>query len=234
MKRLLASLLVLPLLVAACSNDEGDKEKDQTSKNEQHDNKTEKDNKEQGKDKEKQTEKSDENKNDNTTSSDNQASQSESNQSSDGNSNTTSDQTTNQNNNNQPQGQQSTPANDGTASQNGNAQSTTSTQPKSTYVAPYQGQNVVPIAQQLVRQQVDRQDALKNLPNFQVALDNAQAEVNALNQQNSAYNDYAIQGENGNYTYMFSFINPSQAGTYTVVTVDYTGQAKIVDPAYRQ
>lgn len=104
----------------------------------------------------------------------------------------------------------------------------------SSYVAPYQGQNVVPVAQNLARQEVNQQIALQQLPNFETSLEAATAEANQLNGANNPYNDYAIQGEDGNYTYMFSFINQSNPGTYMLVTVDYTGQAKIVDPAYQQ
>ncbi|MEJ7541431.1 hypothetical protein [Staphylococcus intermedius] len=214
MKRLLASLMIVPLLLVACSDDEG-KDKDQSSNKDQT---TQKDKKvDQDKQKEKDNKAKDDKAKD-EQSKDNSAT-------SGNNEGTDNGQSTNDT-------QQNQASND-----NGNEQNQTSpssSQSKPTYVAPYQGQNVAPVAQNIVRQQVDRQQALKNLPNFQTSLDNAQAEVNRFNGQNNPYNDYALQGDGGHYSYMFSFINQSQPGTYTVVTVDGTGQAKIVDPAYRQ
>ncbi|PCF43803.1 hypothetical protein [Staphylococcus delphini] len=226
MKRLLASLMIVPLLLVACSDDEG-KDKDQSSNKDQT---TQKDKKtDQDKQKEKDNKAKEENSNDNG------ASSSDNNQgANDGQSTTESQQNQNQADQGQSsaQGQQNNASNSNGNGQNQTSQSSAQSQPK--YVAPYQGQNVTPVAQNIVRQQVDRQQALRHLPNFQTSLDSAQAEVNRLNGQNNPYNDYALQGEGNRYSYMFSFINQSQPGTYTIVTVDGTGQAKIVDPAYRQ
>ncbi|HEC2247056.1 TPA: hypothetical protein R1953_002386 [Staphylococcus delphini] len=226
MKRLLASLMIVPLLLVACSDDEG-KDKDQSSNKDQT---TQKDKKtDQDKQKEKDNKAKEEESNDNG------ASSSDNNQGArDGQSTTESQQNQNQADQDQSsaQGQQNNASNSNGNGQNQTSQSSSQSQPK--YVAPYQGQNVTPVAQNIVRQQVDRQQALRHLPNFQTSLDSAQAEVNRLNGQNNPYNDYALQGDGNRYSYMFSFINQSQPGTYTIVTVDGTGQAKIVDPAYRQ
>lgn len=104
----------------------------------------------------------------------------------------------------------------------------------SQYVAPYQGQNAVPVAQNITSGTPDSQAALQNLPNFQNALDNATTEVNGLNGQSNPYNDYAIEGSEGNYSYIFSFQNQAQPGTYTIATVDQQGTVRVVDPAYQQ
>ncbi|UXS22152.1 hypothetical protein [Staphylococcus delphini] len=236
MKRLLASLMIVPLLLVACSDDEG-KDKDQSSNKDQT---TQKDKKtDQDKQKEKDNKAKDNKEKDDKAkeeeSNDNGASSSDNNQGAhDGQSTTESQQNQNQADQGQSsaQGQQNNASNSNGNEQNQTSQSSSQSQPK--YVAPYQGQNVTPVAQNIVRQQVDRQQALRHLPNFQTSLDNAQAEVNRLNGQNNPYNDYALQGDGNRYSYMFSFINQSQPGTYTIVTVDGTGQAKIVDPAYRQ
>lgn len=236
MKRLLASLIIVPFLFAACSDEEG-KDKDQSANKEQTTQKDKKENQDKQKEKENKAKdsKDKDNKGKEDQSNDNNATSSDNNQNANANPNTNDTQ---QNQNQTQQGQSSAQGQqNNTPNSNGNSQTSQSSngsqsQPK--YVAPYQGQNVAPVAQNIVRQQVDRQQALKNLPNFQTSLDNAQAEVNRLNGQNNPYNDYALQGDGGHYSYMFSFINQSQPGTYTVVTVDGTGQAKIVDPAYRQ
>src|SRR5699024_3068225 len=102
------------------------------------------------------------------------------------------------------------------------------------YVAPYQGQNAVPVAQNITSGNTDAQVALQSLPHFQNALDNATAEVNVLNGQSNPYNDYAIEGSDGNYSYIFSFQNQAQPGTYSIVTVDQQGTVRVVDPAYQQ
>ncbi|MDR5602963.1 hypothetical protein RCO12_05865 [Staphylococcus coagulans] len=229
MKKVLASLFALSIVLAACSNDE-DKEpkKDDHAKQEQSTKQDKNDHKEQASSKSK----------DESTSSD-QAKTSKS----DAN-NQNNDQQSEMNNQNtegkQQQGQQNdqssgTQAN-GQASnqQQENSQNEQTSQTKSQYVAPYQGENVVPVAQNIAREKVNRQQALQNLPNFQVALDSARQEVSQLNGQQNPYNDYALQGAAGQYSYLFSFINQSQPGTYVIVTVDHTGAAKIIDPAYRQ
>ncbi|MBA8778406.1 hypothetical protein HR080_03405 [Staphylococcus schleiferi subsp. coagulans] len=229
MKKVLASLFALSIVLAACSNDE-DKEpkKDDHAKQEQSTKQDKDDHKEQASSKSK----------DESTSSD-QAKTSKS----DAN-NQNNDQQSEMNNQNtedrQQQGQQNdqssgTQAN-GQASnqQQDNSQNEQTSQTKSQYVAPYQGENVVPVAQNIAREKVNRQQALQNLPNFQVALDSARQEVSQLNGQQNPYNDFALQGAAGQYSYLFSFINQSQPGTYVIVTVDHTGAAKIIDPAYRQ
>lgn len=229
MKKVLASLFALSIVLAACSNDE-DKEpkKDDHAKQEQSTKQDKNDHKEQASSKSK----------DESTSSD-QAKTSKS----DAN-NQNNDQQSEMNNQNtegkQQQGQQNdqssgTQAN-GQASnqQQVNSQNEQTSQTKSQYVAPYQGENVVPVAQNIAREKVNRQQALQNLPNFQVALDSARQEVSQLNGQQNPYNDFALQGAAGQYSYLFSFINQSQPGTYVIVTVDHTGAAKIIDPAYRQ
>ncbi len=229
MKKVLASLFALSIVLAACSNDE-DKEpkKDDHAKQEQSTKQDKNDHKEQASSKSK----------DESTSSD-QAKTSKS----DAN-NQNNDQQSEMNNQNtegkQQQGQQNdqssgTQAN-GQASnqQQDNSQNEQTSQTKSQYVAPYQGENVVPVAQNIAREKVNRQQALQNLPNFQVALDSARQEVSQLNGQQNPYNDYALQGAAGQYSYLFSFINQSQPGTYVIVTVDHTGAAKIIDPVYRQ
>ncbi len=229
MKKVLASLFALSIVLAACSNDE-DKEpkKDDHAKQEQSTKQDKNDHKEQASSKSK----------DESTSSD-QAKTSKS----DAN-NQNNDQQSEMNNQNtegkQQQGQQNdqssgTQAN-GQASnqQQDNSQNEQTSQTKSQYVAPYQGENVVPVAQNIAREKVNRQQALQNLPNFQVALDSARQEVSQLNGQQNPYNDFALQGAAGQYSYLFSFINQSQPGTYVIVTVDHTGAAKIIDPAYRQ
>ncbi|MBT2819168.1 hypothetical protein [Staphylococcus coagulans] len=230
MKKVLASLFALSMVLAACSNDE-DKEpkKDDHAKQEQSTKQDKNDHKEQASSKSK----------DESTSSD-QAKTSKS----DAN-NQNNDQQSEMNNQNtegkQQQGQQNdqssgTQAN-GQASnqqQQDNSQNEQTSQTKSQYVAPYQGENIVPVAQNIAREKVNRQQALQNLPNFQVALDSARQEVGQLNGQQNPYNDFALQGAAGQYSYLFSFINQSQPGTYVIVTVDHTGAAKIIDPAYRQ
>ncbi|MBA8760206.1 hypothetical protein GWK87_07860 [Staphylococcus schleiferi subsp. coagulans] len=229
MKKVLASLFALSIVLAACSNDE-DKEpkKDDHAKQEQSTKQDKNDHKEQASSKSK----------DESTSSD-QAKTSKS----DAN-NQNNDQQSEMNNQNtegkQQQGQQNDQSSGtqaiGQASnqQQDNSQNEQTSQTKSQYVAPYQGENVVPVAQNIAREKVNRQQALQNLPNFQVALDSARQEVSQLNGQQNPYNDYALQGAAGQYSYLFSFINQSQPGTYVIVTVDHTGAAKIIDPAYRQ
>ena len=101
-------------------------------------------------------------------------------------------------------------------------------------MAPYQGQNAVPVSQNIASGNVDSQTALQSLPNFQNSLEQATAEINAQNGQNNPYNDYSIEGSDGNYSYIFSFQNQAQPGTYSIVTVDQQGVVRIVDPAYQQ
>ena len=99
---------------------------------------------------------------------------------------------------------------------------------------PYQGENAVPVSQNITSSNVDPQQALQTLPNFENSLANATSEVNAINGQNNAYNDYAIEDSEGNYSYIFSFQNQAQPGTYAIATVDQQGTVRVVDPAYQQ
>lgn len=222
MKKWLASFMMISLVLAACGNT-GDDEK---TKKDEPSSKTE----------EKQS-------NDHSKSKDNKdkatTEDSKSNEKND-QSNATSDNT-NENNTNS-NGTHNTQNSDNASSQqaennpgaNGSNPGTNGPNQGSKYVPPYQGQNVVPVAQNLARNPVDQQQALKQLPNFQTSLDAAQREATSLNGQQNPYNDYAIQGEGGSYRYIFSFLNQSQPGTYMIVTVDQLGNSKIVDPAYRQ
>lgn len=232
MKRLLASLIIVPFLFAACSDEEG-KDKDQSANKEQTTQKDKKENQDKQKENKAKDSKDKDNKGKEDQSNDNNATSSDNNQNSHANPNTNdTQQNQTQQGQSSAQGQQNNTPNSNGNSQTSQSSNGSQSQPK--YVAPYQGQNVAPVAQNIVSQQVDRQQALRFLPNFQTSLDNAQTEVNRLNGQNNPYNDYALQGDGGHYSYMFSFINLSQPGTYTIVTVDGTGQAKIIDPAYRQ
>ena len=111
-------------------------------------------------------------------------------------------------------------------------QSTQSTQGTNGYVAPYHGTNAANVARSLTRDNVNQSEALKQLPNFQTALDIAKQEANLYGNHNKTYNDYGIEGNNGNYRYVFSFKDPQQNGVYSVVTVNSQGQPVVVDPAY--
>lgn len=204
MKKWMASFMILSLVLAACGNDDGDSSKNHESS------KTEKHTSNDKKDQ--PTEETSKTKKDKAPAHD------DSNQSSE-------DSNSNASNNNERQGD---------TSNNVQENDNSTTKQGGSYVAPYHGQNVVPVAQNIARQSVNQQQALKQLPNFQTSLDAAQREVTQLNGQQNPYNDYAIQGEAGNYRYIFSFINQSQPGTYMIVTVDRMGQPKIVDPTYRQ
>ncbi|RIO05570.1 hypothetical protein BUZ94_14500, partial [Mammaliicoccus sciuri] len=113
------------------------------------------------------------------------------------------------------------------ASNNANSNNNASNSSTSQYVVPYQGQNAVPVAQNITSGNVDPQTALQSLPNFQNSLDNATAEVNSLNGQSNPFNDYAIEGSEGNYSYIFSFQNQAQPGTYTIATVDQQGTVRV-------
>ena len=79
---------------------------------------------------------------------------------------------------------------------------------------------------------MNQSEALKQLPNFQTALDIAKQEANLYGNHNKTYNDYGIEGNNGNYSYVFSFKDPQQNGVYSIVTVNSQGQPVVVDPAY--
>ena len=212
--------MALSLILAACGqtdDDEAKKNDSSSSKTEQHpskDHSKTKDNKDKTTN-EKATSQEDENQATSDSSGHQETTQS----------NSSSPQSTqdNQNMNRTEQNQS-----------NSNASNQENTQQGQSYVAPYHGQNVVPVAQNLAQNPVNQQQALKQLPNFQMSLDVAQKEVTALNGQQNPYNDYAIQGEGGKYHYIFSFLNQSQPGTYMIVTVDQSGNPRIIDPAYRQ
>ena len=62
----------------------------------------------------------------------------------------------------------------------------------------------------------------------------ANNEANKFGSNNKVYNDYSIEEHNGNYKYVFSFKDPNANGKYSIVTVDYTGQAMVTDPNYQQ
>lgn len=220
MKKWLASFMALSLILAACGqtdDDETKKNDSSSSKTEQH---TSKDHSKTNDSKDKKT-------NEKATSQEdeNQATSDSSGHQETTQSNSSSPQSTqdNQNMNRTEQNQS-----------NSNASNQENTQQGQSYVAPYHGQNVVPVAQNLAQNPVNQQQALKQLPNFQMSLDVAQKEVTTLNGQQNPYNDYAIQGEGGKYHYIFSFLNQSQPGTYMIVTVDQSGNPRIIDPAYRQ
>ncbi|MGV3041770.1 hypothetical protein [Staphylococcus rostri] len=210
MKKLLTGLFALSLVLAACSNDDGSKD---TDKNKSSEPKTEQTKQKTSSDKDKTTNKDTKDQNadkDNTNNSVDNAKQPDTTQP-DNQAQATNDTTTQ---NNAQMNQQAT------ATANSNA--------------PYQGQNVVPVAQNLVRQPISEQQAQQVLPDFQSALQSANAEANQFNGYQNPYNDYAIEGEDGYHMYVFSFLNQADPGSYTIVTVDKTGQPKIVDPAYRQ
>lgn len=220
MKKWLASFMALSLILAACGqtdDDETKKNDSSSSKTEQH---TSKDHSKTNDSKDKKT-------NEKATSQEdeNQATSDSSGHQETTQSNSSSPQST-QDNQNMNQSEQS--------QSNSNASNQENTQQGQSYVAPYHGQNVVPVAQNLAQNPVNQQQALKQLPNFQTSLDVAQKEVTALNGQQNPYNDYAIQGEGGKYHYIFSFLNQSQPGTYMIVTVDQSGNPRIIDPSYRQ
>ncbi len=105
---------------------------------------------------------------------------------------------------------------------------------KSSYVAPYYGQNAAPVARQIYPFNGNKNQALQQLPNFQTALNAANNEANKFGSNNKVYNDYSIEEHNGNYKYVFSFKDPNANGKYSIVTVDYTGQAMVTDPNYQQ
>ena len=220
MKKWLASFMALSLILAACGqtdDDETKKNDSSSSKTEQH---TSKDHSKTNDSKDKKT-------NEKATSQEdeNQATSDSSGHQETTQSNSSSPQSTQDNQNmNRTEQHQS----------NSNASNQENTQQGQSYVAPYHGQNVVPVAQNLAQNPVNQQQALKQLPNFQMSLDVAQKEVTTLNGQQNPYNDYAIQGEGGKYHYIFSFLNQSQPGTYMIVTVDQSGNPRIIDPAYRQ
>ncbi|NDR29996.1 hypothetical protein [Staphylococcus aureus] len=209
MKRLVTGLLALSLFLAACGQDsdqqkDGNKEKDDKAKTEQQDKKTNDSSKDK---KDNKDDSKDVNKDNKDNSANDNQQQSNSNA-------TNNDQ--NQTNNNQ--------------SSNNHANNNQ----KSSYVAPYYGQNAAPVARQIYPFNGNKNQALQQLPNFQTALNAANNEANKFGSKNKVYNDYSIEEHNGNYKYVFSFKDPNANGKYSIVTVDYTGQAMVTDPNYQQ
>ncbi|HDC7480218.1 TPA: hypothetical protein SNL32_002807 [Staphylococcus aureus] len=128
-------------------------------------------------------------------------------------------------------------ANDNQQQSNSNATNNDQNQTnnnQSSYVAPYYGQNAAPVARQIYPFNGNKTQALQQLPNFQTALNAANNEANKFGSNNKVYNDYSIEEHNGNYKYVFSFKDPNANGKYSIVTVDYTGQAMVTDPNYQQ
>lgn len=220
MKKLYTSLLVLSLLLgaAACSNDDSNKDKDsskdESSKTEQKNKKSNdhSKNKTSNKDDQKNSEKSkddqDNNQNDdqkNTSDNDSTGQNQDDNSGNDLNQQAKStDNSTQQSNN----------MNDANTSNNNSNQTASNTNNQKT------------------SNQSSQSTALKQLPNFQTALDLARQEANLYGSSNKTYNDYAIEGENANYRYVFSFKDPQQNGVYSIVTVNSQGEPVVVDPAY--
>lgn len=204
MKRLVTGLLALSLFLAACGQD-SDQQKDSNK---------EKDDKAKTEQQDKKTNDSSKDKKDNKDDSkdvnkDNKGNSANDNQQQSNSNATNNDQ--NQTNNNQSSNNQ-----------------------KSSYVAPYYGQNAAPVARQIYPFNGNKTQALQQLPNFQTALNAANNEANKFGSNNKVYNDYSIEEHNGNYKYVFSFKDPNANGKYSIVTVDYTGQAMVTDPNYQQ
>ncbi|HCZ1117961.1 TPA: hypothetical protein O2L51_000447 [Staphylococcus aureus] len=204
MKRLVTGLLALSLFLAACGQD-SDQQKDSNKEKDDKAKTEQQDKKTNGSSKDKKDNK-DDSKDVNKDNKDNSANDNQ--QQSNSNA-TNNDQ--NQTNNNQSSNNQ-----------------------KSSYVAPYYGQNAAPVARQIYPFNGNKTQALQQLPNFQTALNAANNEANKFGSNNKVYNDYSIEEHNGNYKYVFSFKDPNANGKYSIVTVDYTGQAMVTDPNYQQ
>ncbi|ENK86405.1 lipoprotein [Staphylococcus aureus] len=204
MKRLVTGLLALSLFLAACGQD-SDQQKDSNK---------EKDDKAKTEKQDKKTNDSSKDKKDNK----------------DDSKDVNKDNKDNSANDNQQQSNSNTTNND--QNQTNNNQS--SNNQKSSYVAPYYGQNAAPVARQIYPFNGNKTQALQQLPNFQTALNAANNEANKFGSNNKVYNDYSIEEHNGNYKYVFSFKDPNANGKYSIVTVDYTGQAMVTDPNYQQ
>ena len=233
MKKLYTSLLALSLVLgaAACSNDDSSKDKDSSkddqSKTEQKDKASNDHSKDKSSDKEKDNVAS----NNSNSTSNNQDSDHNQQATSNDNGSSSDQQAQNANgNNNSATNNNQQPSNNN--DQGSSNQSTQSTQGTNGYVAPYHGTNAANVARSLTRDNVNQSEALKQLPNFQTALDIAKQEANLYGNHNKTYNDYGIEGNNGNYRYVFSFKDPQQNGVYSVVTVNSQGQPVVVDPAY--
>ncbi|HDS3700295.1 TPA: hypothetical protein QIX72_000397 [Staphylococcus aureus] len=204
MKRLVTGLLALSLFLAACGQD-SDQQKDSNK---------EKDDKAKTEQQDKKTNDSSKDKKDNK----------------DDSKDVNKDNKDNSANDNQQQSNSNATNND--QNQTNNNQS--SNNQKSSYVAPYYGQNAAPVARQIYPFNGNKTQALQQLPNFQTALNAANNEANKFGSNNKVYNDYSIEEHNGNYKYVFSFKGPNANGKYSIVTVDYTGQAMVTDPNYQQ
>ncbi|HFJ5086799.1 TPA: hypothetical protein ACGUQ3_002696 [Staphylococcus aureus] len=204
MKRLVTGLLALSLFLAACGQD-SDQQKDSNK---------EKDDKAKTEQQDKKTNDSSKDKKDNK----------------DDSKDVNKDNKDNNANDNQQQSNSNATNND--QNQTNNNQS--SNNQKSSYVAPYYGQNAAPVARQIYPFNGNKTQALQQLPNFQTALNAANNEANKFGSNNKVYNDYSIEEHNGNYKYVFSFKDPNANGKYSIVTVDYTGQAMVTDPNYQQ
>lgn len=204
MKRLVTGLLALSLFLAACGQD-SDQQKDSNK---------EKDDKAKTEQQDKKTNDSSKDKKDNK----------------DDSKDVNKDNKDNSANDNQQQSNSNATNND--QNQTNNNQS--SNNQKSSYVAPYYGQNAAPVARQIYPFNGNKTQALQQLPNFQTALNAANDEANKFGSNNKVYNDYSIEEHNGNYKYVFSFKDPNANGKYSIVTVDYTGQAMVTDPNYQQ
>ncbi len=204
MKRLVTGLLALSLFLAACGQD-SDQQKDSNK---------EKDDKAKTEQQDKKTNDSSKDKKDNK----------------DDSKDVNKDNKDNSANDNQQQSNSNATNND--QNQTNNNQS--SNNQKSSYVAPYYGQNAAPVARQIYPFNGNKTQALQQLPNFQTALNAANNEANKFGSNSKVYNDYSIEEHNGNYKYVFSFKDPNANGKYSIVTVDYTGQAMVTDPNYQQ
>ncbi|HDF5058933.1 TPA: hypothetical protein PEK45_000894 [Staphylococcus aureus] len=204
MKRLVTGLLALSLFLAACGQD-SDQQKDSNK---------EKDDKAKTEQQDKKTNDSSKDKKDNK----------------DDSKDVNKDNKDNSANDNQQQSNSNATNND--QNQTNNNQS--SNNQKSSYVAPYYGQNAAPVARQIYPFNGNKTQALQQLPNFQTALNAANNEANKFGSNNKVYNDYSIEEHNGNYKYVFSFKDPNANGKYSIVTVDYTGQPMVTDPNYQQ
>ncbi|HDZ7688597.1 TPA: hypothetical protein SJE07_002751 [Staphylococcus aureus] len=204
MKRLVTGLLALSLFLAACGQD-SDQQKDSNK---------EKDDKAKTEQQDKKTNDSSKDKKDNK----------------DDSKDVNKDNKDNSANDNQQQSNSNATNND--QNQTNNNQS--SNNQKSSYVAPYYGQNAAPVAREIYPFNGNKTQALQQLPNFQTALNAANNEANKFGSNNKVYNDYSIEEHNGNYKYVFSFKDPNANGKYSIVTVDYTGQAMVTDPNYQQ
>ncbi|HAR4995299.1 TPA: hypothetical protein I1R49_001131 [Staphylococcus aureus] len=204
MKRLVTGLLALSLFLAACGPD-SDQQKDGNK---------EKDDKAKTEQQDKKTNDSSKDKKDNK----------------DDSKDVNKDNKDNSANDNQQQSNSNATNNDQNQTNNNQANNNQ----KSSYVAPYYGQNAAPVARQIYPFNGNKTQALQQLPNFQTALNAANNEANKFGSNNKVYNDYSIEEHNGNYKYVFSFKDPNANGKYSIVTVDYTGQAMVTDPNYQQ